>query len=115
MSKLSDFEKIKQINEGEHGKIFAVRYQNQIFSLKVIPIDINDQDQNKYLQTEISIMKNMSNISHPNIMKFYNSFLENNNVYLVLEFIEGENLNDLLKKHKGMGQCLKYQNSSPHG
>ena len=106
MSKLSDFEKIKQINEGEHGKIFAVRYQNQIFSLKVIPIDINDQDQNKYLQREISIMKNMSNISHPNIMKFYNSFLENNNVYLVLEFIEGENLNDLLKKHKGMGQYL---------
>ena len=106
MSKLSDLEKIKQINEGEHGKIFAVRYQNQIFSLKEIPIDTNDQDQNKYLQREISIMKNMSNISHPNIMKFYNSFLENNNVYLVLEFIEGEKLNDLLKKHKGMGQYL---------
>ena len=46
MSKLSDFKIIKQINEGEHGKIFAVRYQNQIFSLKEIPMDTNDQDQN---------------------------------------------------------------------
>ena len=51
-------------------------------------------------------MQNISNISHPNIIIFYDSFDDDCFFCLLLEFIEGETLDDLLKKHKGMGQYL---------
>ena len=105
----SDFEILKRISEGEHGLIFQVRHKvsNVIYALKAIQKNQNIEDQEEKVKREISIMKNMSNISHPNIMKFYNDFEDGYYFCLVLEFIEGETLDEKLKKHKDMGKYLK--------
>ena len=105
----SDFDIIKRISEGEHGLMLKVRHKvsNVIYALKAIQKNQNIEDQEEKVKREISIMKNMSNISHPNIMKFYDDFEDGFFFYLVLEFIEGETLDEKLKKHKDMGQYLK--------
>ncbi len=42
---------------------------------------------------------NLSNLDHPNIVRVTDSFGENGTFYYVMDFIEGQNLNDYVKQH----------------
>ena len=44
--------------------------------------------------------ENLASMSHPNIVKVIDFITANNTYYYVMDFIEGENLNDYLKHHK---------------
>ena len=44
----------------------------------------------------IAEAQHLSQINHPNIIKVYELFEENNTAYYVMEYIEGENLNDFI-------------------
>ncbi len=43
----------------------------------------------------------LATLKHPNIVNVVNFFRANGTVYMVMEFTEGANLQDYLKKHKG--------------
>ncbi len=43
--------------------------------------------------------ENLSKLSHPNIVKVYDVFDENNTTYYVMEFLEGTNLDDFIKQN----------------
>lgn len=42
---------------------------------------------------------NLSQLDHPNIVRVTDSFAENGTFYYVMDYIEGQNLNDYIKKH----------------
>lgn len=42
---------------------------------------------------------NLSNLEHPNIVKVTDSFAENGTFYYVMDYIDGQNLNDYIKTH----------------
>lgn len=42
---------------------------------------------------------NLSRLDHPNIVRVTDSFSENGTFYYVVDFIEGQNLNDYIKSH----------------
>ena len=42
---------------------------------------------------------NLSRLDHPNIVRVTDSFSENGTFYYVMDFIEGQNLNDYIKSH----------------
>ena len=44
--------------------------------------------------------ENLASMNHPNIVKVIDFISANNTYYYVMDFIEGENLNDYLKHHK---------------
>ena len=103
--RLSQFTEIKELGKGEHGRVFLSKYlDNQIYAIKEINFDDVEGDQYKYLKREISIMENLKNINHPHIIKYFGYFMENNNIYLILEYINGENLEELSEKYKFMNQ-----------
>lgn len=44
--------------------------------------------------------ENLAKLSHPNIVKVFDVFDENSTTYYVMEFLEGDNLDDYIKQHE---------------
>ena len=69
--------------------------------------------------------ENLASMNHPNIVKVIDFIAANNTYYYVMDFIEGENLNDYLKHHKmteeeaantiiEVAKALKYMHEKKH-
>ena len=69
--------------------------------------------------------ENLASMNHPNIVKVIDFISANNTYYYVMDFIEGENLNDYLKHHKmsekeatdtimEVAKALKYMHEEKH-
>jgi len=97
MNSLSDFTNIQRINKGEHGLIYKAtnKKDNKIYAIK----EIKNNNSKKVIEREKMLLEN---VSHQNIIRFYSSFVENNINYFVLEFFDGEDLENLSKKYKNM-------------
>ncbi len=68
---------------------------------------------------------NLSQLDHPNIVRVTDSFSENGTFYYVMDFIEGQNLNDYVKSHhlddaeavsiiKSVADALIYMHEEKH-
>ena len=68
---------------------------------------------------------NLSRLDHPNIVRVTDSFSENGTFYYVMDFIEGQNLNDYIKSHyideaeavsiiKSVADALIYMHDEKH-
>ena len=68
----------------------------------VQPIRIILSDFSFMKQRFLEEAKLLASLNHPNIFKIYDYFEENNTAYMVMEFIEGKNLLDLLAERGGL-------------
>jgi serine/threonine protein kinase len=106
--KLANFAELKQLGKGQYGRVFKAKYlpSNKIFAIKEIEKQKDNQNQEIAISREIKTMNSMSNIKHPNIMEYFGCFIENNHYYLVLEYINGENLEIYRDKYQIMNQNM---------
>ncbi|KAF2076348.1 hypothetical protein CYY_002354 [Polysphondylium violaceum] len=76
---------IDLIGEGCYGKVYKCRkkYTNKIYALKVIPKKGKSIKELNSLRSEIEIVRNLS---HPNIIQFYDSFETDHDFHLVTEY-----------------------------
>ena len=97
MNSLSNFTNIEFVNQGKYGLIYKAinKTDNNIYAIKVIKNNNNPD----LIEREKNILKKES---HQNIIRYYSSFVENNTNYFVLEFFDGENLENLSNKYKSM-------------
>ncbi len=58
----------------------------------------------KYINKFHSEAENLSKLNHPNIVKVLEVFNENNTSYYVMEYIEGETLDDYIKRNGRIGE-----------
>ena len=106
--KLANFVELKELGNGKYGRVFKAKYlpNNKIFAIKEIKIQEDNPNQELAISREINTMNLMSNIKHPNIMEYFGYFKENNHYYLVLEYINGENLEITRDKYQSMKQYM---------
>ena len=97
------------LGEGNFGHVYKVKYNGQIYALKIIEENNNDINQSKNLYREYKIMKDLN---HPNIEKIYGVFKEfypakrNNCYFFLFELIVGRNLEQFLKSYKDFKQNI---------
>ena len=98
-NKLSDFKILKELGKGSYGTVYTVRsyIDDNIYVMKKMELNNLKEKQQKECYREVSILKK---VSHQNIIKYYSSFLDSGNLYIIMEYAEGGDLYSLIKHYK---------------
>ena len=98
-SRLSDFEIIKALGKGSYGTVYTVksRLDSNIYVMKKMELNHLKESQQRECYREVSILRK---VSHPNIIKYYASFLENESLCIIMEYAELGDLYTLIKHYK---------------
>ncbi|XP_057973049.1 probable serine/threonine protein kinase IRE4 isoform X2 [Malania oleifera] len=95
---IDDFEIIKPINRGAFGKVFLARKRTtgDLFAIKVLKkLDMIRKNDIERILAERNILITVRN---PFVVRFFYSFTCRDNLYLVMEYLNGGDLFSLLRK-----------------
>ena len=95
-SKLSDFIVEKELGKGHFGSVSLVSSKKTkfLYAMKEIKASKYKTDKQRLLvEKEIKLLENLN---HPNIISYFTSFVENDNFYIITEYINGGSLEELL-------------------
>ena len=86
-SRLSNFEIVKQLGKGSYGTVYVVRSKLDMntYIMKKMELIHLKENQQRECYREVSILRK---VSHPNIIKYYSSFLENESLCIIMEYAE---------------------------
>ena len=96
------YEKVKFLGEGAFGSVFKVKRKNTgreiIRAMKEISKDsiCYNEENEEEIRNEIEVLKNLD---HPNIMKIFEFFEDDKNIYLINEFCGGGDIAGLMDKY----------------
>ena len=98
--KSSDFEYLQLLGEGGFGKVLKVSslINHKIYAMKILDLvddgRLSKEDKEKYFTSEIELLKQLN---HPNIVKYYKSFREEDKLYIIMEYFDNGDLDDYIK------------------
>lgn len=96
----SKYQKLKTLGQGSYGIVYLVEEMEtkQLFAAKAfINNQVKGKTQRQFIVNEI---KTLRRVHHENIMKIYDVHETMDTLFVVLEYIEGEELFELIKKTK---------------
>ena len=96
-----DYEITKSLGEGAFGQVYIIKHKitGSIRAMKVIQKKdaLFDIDNDEEVLNEINILKKMD---HPNVIKIFEFYIDNDNYYLVTEYCNGGDLFDIAKDNQ---------------
>ena len=97
MTLTEEYEPVGQLGEGGYGQVYLVRHKkmNLLRAMKVIPV--KSKTSGEKTDEEIELLRQLD---HPNIVKLFEYFSDNDKYYLITEYCKGGDLFDLIKKKK---------------
>ncbi|MFC1811923.1 protein kinase [Thermodesulfobacteriota bacterium] len=99
-TKIGNYEIIKLLGKGGFGSVWKARASDgRPVAIKVLNPDVLEDERavRKFFHEAI----NLSKMDHPNICRFYDFFPHEGNYAIVMDFVQGTNLQDLLKSQGG--------------
>jgi len=93
-----DFEHLDVLGSGAYAEVVKVRHKKtlEIFAMKIIDKILLDKEERLY---QIFVENEFLNkLNHPNIIKIYGSFEENDRMHLVLEYVPNGTLASLIQR-----------------
>ena len=118
--KSSDFEILQILGKGSQGNVYKVcsLINHKIYAMKIIDLDFPkkmNENERKEKESEIKYAYNgielLKKLNHPNVVKYYKHFKENNKIYIIMEYFDNGDLNTyikVLKYIKNNGQTIKH-------
>lgn len=103
--KLSSYEIIETIGQGNFGKVYKVQdlKSKEIKALKRIDKDAMKEEPKlkELIHSEINIMSDLIklNSKNKNIVKYYEDFEDNEHIYIVIEYCENRDLKKYMKEN----------------
>ena len=96
------YEIIKSIGEGGMANVYLAndKILDRKVAVKVLRGDLSSDD--KFIRRFQREALSVSNLSHPNIVEVYDVGEEDGEYYIVMEYIEGKTLKQLLKKRESL-------------
>ena len=94
----SKFTKLAPLGKGSFGQVYTALEisTGEIFAVKQISLH-NPKVQYENIISEAQLLKN---VSHPNIVKYYNYYEDNDNIYIIMEYLTGGTLQNFIDEHK---------------
>ena len=100
---IKDFEIIKELGCGSFGRVFLARHKKTKVQYAIKAIDKKNKtniEEKPYFRRELEVMYK---IHHPNVVKLFGHFEDNNYCYFIMEYISKGNVYNLItldkKKH----------------
>lgn len=98
---MNNYERLSIIGKGSFGKALLVRSKldKKLCVVKEISISEMDAKEQKEAANEVNVL---SQLKHPNIISYRDSFLENGNLYIVMDYADGGDLYKAIKNQKSV-------------
>ena len=98
--KISDFNILKELGAGSFGHVYLVTHKKTKAQYAIKAIDKRDKtniEEKPYFRREVEVMYK---IHHPNVVKLYGHFEDNNYCYFIMEYISKGNIYGLIPQDK---------------
>ena len=98
--KLKDFEMVKELGVGSFGRVILVSHKKTKALYAIKAIDKRNKtniEEKPYFRREVEVMYK---IHHPNVVKLFGHFEDNNFCYFLMEYISKGNVYNLIKEKK---------------
>ena len=99
-----DFDILQYLGGGDTNLYAKVKSKldNNIYIMKIM-INIKLEKYER-IEKKLHILRL---INHPNILKYYSSFIDNNNYYIIMEYAEGGSIKNYIKIHKILNKKIE--------
>ena len=105
---LSDFAVLKTLNSYEgNNDISKVRSlkNDKIYAMK--KIELNKIGNNQERQLCFQEMEKLKALKHPHLLRYYKTFQDNNDLYMIFEYMNNSDLNSFISAHQKLGKKIK--------
>ncbi|OHS97375.1 Aurora kinase [Tritrichomonas foetus] len=105
-----NYDLIKMVGKGGFSVVFLVtsrKYNNTEFVVKAVFLNRSESTNDQLIKNEID---SLEKLNHPNIIKLYEYFQENNIIFLILEYCQNGSILSKIKKngHFDKAQFMHY-------
>ena len=102
--KLGRYEILSELGHGEMGVVYKAidPLIDRIVAIKTIKFDGSNEEATNFEERFYREAKSAGRLNHPNIVTIYDVGKSNNTAYIAMEYLEGEQLKDILDVHTPM-------------